>query len=650
MRKSKLYPLLILTMLLAACSGGKTKSTIEPTVVASRATETAAPAAALSPTTEQPAAVPLLEEELVMLQANPWQWVAFTNPMEGYQIENPQNYLTTFNEDGALNIVADCNNAMGSYTVEGTSLTIEMGAMTMAACPPESRSDDFVKYLGSAASYFLKDGNLFLDLMADGGTMEFTPAESKPIRLTSGTWRWEQLISPGERLDVPEPDKYTLAFLDSSDTAVIYADCNTILGTYSVDGQRIKIELGPTTLVECGPESLSDRFLSYLQEDVIYILADGLLLIDLPADGGTLEFGVYDAEAAQQDSLRVSSWDELLEKALAPENCDSPGGVLLADTPQGRYLKVQGLASVEGGTSLTTKDAFEIGSNTKSFTTVLTLLLQEDGIWSLDDPLAKWLPEQAAKLPYGDKVTLRQLAQNNSGIPDYANPIIGSSIRDDTIEQGYKPEELVDYVVKNLKPSFEPGQGWEYSTTNFVLLGMAIESATGKSLGDLYQERIFDTLGMKDSFLLEGVPEDGQIVQGYYTIEPGNVKKVTNWNGSQGWAGGGIISTAEDMAKYTVGLYSGVLFSDPESLKQFLAFGDGLVADFDGYGLGVGRWSREPLAWGHAGQTPGFQSLWAVYPDLDARVIFLTNSGSCRVNSILPILNASPDLFTQELP
>ena len=207
-------------------------------------------------------------------------------------------------------------------------------------------------------------------------------------------------------------------------------------------------------------------------------------------------------------------------------------------------------------------------------------------------------------------------------------------------------------MVENLQPSFEPGQGWEYSNTNFILLGMAAEAVTGQSLDDLYQDRIFDPLEMNDSFLLEGVPETGQIIQGYYT-EAGEIKNVTAWNGSQGWAGGGIISTAEDMAKYVAGISSGALFKDPASLEQLLTFGDGVVGPFQGgYGLGVGKWTVEPapMAWGHAGQTPGFQTLWAVYPDQESRVVFLTNSGSCHISYFLDILNASPELFTQELP
>ena len=104
-------------------------------------------------------------------------WVAFTNPVEQYSIDNPQDYTLNFNEDGTVNIKADCNNAAGTYTTDGSSLKIALGPMTLAACPAESRSDDFIKNLGFAAIYFFQDGHLFIDLFADGGTLELAPAE-----------------------------------------------------------------------------------------------------------------------------------------------------------------------------------------------------------------------------------------------------------------------------------------------------------------------------------------------------------------------------------------------------------------------------------------------------------------------------------------
>jgi pimeloyl-ACP methyl ester carboxylesterase len=176
MKKSVLFTILVLSLLLAACSGGRNTAIVEPTAVVPKATNTTAPTLVPSPTAEQPTPLPPAEEELALLQANPWQWVSFTNPVEQFSIDNPQNYVLTFNEDGTVNIVADCNNAIGAYTTAGSSLSIEIGPMTMAACPPGSRSDDFIKYLGFAAIYFYDNGQLFIDLFADGGTLGFSPA------------------------------------------------------------------------------------------------------------------------------------------------------------------------------------------------------------------------------------------------------------------------------------------------------------------------------------------------------------------------------------------------------------------------------------------------------------------------------------------
>ena len=91
-------------------------------------------------------------------------------------VETPLSYLVQFNDDATLNVVADCNNAAGSYQGEGGKLQIELGPMTAAACPPDSRSDQFVRLLGGAALYFFQDGNLHIDLFADSGTMVFSPA------------------------------------------------------------------------------------------------------------------------------------------------------------------------------------------------------------------------------------------------------------------------------------------------------------------------------------------------------------------------------------------------------------------------------------------------------------------------------------------
>ena len=115
-------------------------------------------------------------EDLTLLRDHPWQWVSFADPTEQFDVAVPESYQVTFNADGTVAIVADCNRANGNYMPEDSgSLSVQIATATLALCPPESRSEQFLKYLGSAAHYFFKDGKLFVDMFADGGTLAFAP-------------------------------------------------------------------------------------------------------------------------------------------------------------------------------------------------------------------------------------------------------------------------------------------------------------------------------------------------------------------------------------------------------------------------------------------------------------------------------------------
>ena len=253
----------------------------------------------------------------------------------------------------------------------------------------------------------------------------------------------------------------------------------------------------------------------------------------------------------------------------------APGVVLLVDTPDGRYLQAAGVSNMEDGTPMQVDDRLEIGSNSKSFTIVLLMQLIEEGVLSLEDPLSKWLPEQAAALPNGDQMTLHQLAQHTTGVWDYADDIIGAGTTDpEKLEQSYTPDELVQYAIDNGTPDFAPGEEgqWKYSNTGYILLGMVIEAASGEAIGDLYQSRIFDPLGLETAVFIEDVPDAGEITAGYWWMDDGDIINTTDWNVSQGWAAGGIAMTAEDLLTYAKALSAGELFKDPDSLTQMLTF------------------------------------------------------------------------------
>ncbi len=278
---------LILILLVIACSGGNAILTAIPTV-GQPAAPTTAPEA-----TQPPASV----QGQPGLTGTTWMWIGSTSPTGQVAVESPTNYSLVFQADGTVNLKADCNNAQASYQVQGQSLTIQVGPMTKAACPPGSRSDEFIHYLGSAATYSFQDGNLFIDLAADGGTLEFATPETLKAAdggalsaaLQANPWQWASFASPLGQYDVENPGNYQLTFHDNG-TVDIKADCNTAAGTYTLDGIKISITVGPTTLAACPPGSRSEEFLKYLGSAAIYFYQPGELFFDLMADGGTMRF------------------------------------------------------------------------------------------------------------------------------------------------------------------------------------------------------------------------------------------------------------------------------------------------------------------------------------------------------------------------
>ncbi len=116
-------------------------------------------------------------EEGLDLEGTGWQWVQMVTPVETIAPEDPGQYIMEFLADGVIGIQADCNSGSGSYEVDPSeqAISINITNTTLALCPEGSLSDQFIRSLNAAAIYFEQDGNLFIDLFADGGTMEFTP-------------------------------------------------------------------------------------------------------------------------------------------------------------------------------------------------------------------------------------------------------------------------------------------------------------------------------------------------------------------------------------------------------------------------------------------------------------------------------------------
>ena len=493
----------------------------------------------------------------------------------------------------------------------------------------------------------------------EGEAQTVLPESLDGDQLANRVWTLQAFEQPGAAALMPAvdlPEFNTVEFFADGRVSIT-AGCNLALGDYSAVDGSINIQAARRTQDDCDPASLGGQFLQWLNQVDGYEIQGDNLLLTLPGESGRVmlhgaEFLTFSDQYARMmattavhglPAARPETLEELMDVSLdnlvyhqGDESAlvfgEAPGAVVLVQSPTGSMAKAEGLASVEDGKLMGANDRLEIGSNTMMFTAVLLAQLVEEGVLSLDDPLSTWLPQMAMAIPYGDEITLRHLATHTSGIPDYAGLVIDAGASDsEALRSGYTPEELVSIAIESFEPAFTPGEAgkWQFSNTNYILLGMVLEAATGHSYADLLQQRIFEQLGMARTELLEGVPYPGSIVDGYYGFP--YETNTTEWNGSQGWAAGGIISTAGDMAKFARGLMDGDLFIEPATLDLMTDFFTTPAGD-DGTGYGLGLIEFAPGLWGHRGQTVGFTSIVAIDPANDFVMIALTNSAEGPVD------------------
>ncbi len=482
-----------------------------------------------------------------------------------------------------------------------------------------------------------------------------------PAALPGRVWTFSQ-FNGGDNTLLPAdlPELNSIEFFDDGRVSII-AGCNVAGGVYSAAAGTINIQAANQTGAGCPAGSRGAQFLGWLNESAAFALEGDTLSLRLPGDAGEMQLagsslltygdqltsfmariagiGVPQAMPQTVQALMDDSLAQLVYKEGDDINLafgKAPGAVVLIESPGGSMIQAAGLANVEAGRPMSIHDRLEIGSSTKMFTGVLLTQLQEEGLLNVDDPLSKWLPELAADLPHGESITLRHLATHTSGLPDYGDDIIGAGAADaEALRSGYTPEELVRYAVENAPPDFEPGEPgrWRYSNTGYILLGMVLEQAAGRSYSDLLQARIFDPLGMSSTELPQGSPAEGTLADGYF-VYPYDIK-TTEWNTSQGWSAGGIISTAEDMAKFARALMTGALFQDPAALETMTSFiqtaENPAVAAVGGQGYGLGLIEFAPGFFGHRGQTIGYTSIVGMDPAKDFILIALTNSAEAAV-------------------
>ena len=277
--------------------------------------------------------------------------------------------------------------------------------------------------------------------------------------------------------------------------------------------------------------------------------------------------------ASSSDGHRThASLDARLEETLAELlAAGAPGALVLAVGPWGRFGAAAGVDASRRPLQATAQ--FDVGSITKTFVAALVLALVEDGRLGLDDDAAAHLP---ARFQSVGPVTVRSLLNHTSGLPDFFEDAAFAAGRRENRGRTWDPDELIQISLS--LPRHQPGS-FSYANSNFVLVGLLLESLTGHAVGELLRARILDPLGLSATRLPPAAT-----------------------------AAGGLISTSDDLARFLAALLEGRIIGKA-SLRELLTTVPSDWAESRGYGLGIERvesllgFEASPCgsAWGHIG-------------------------------------------------
>ena len=306
--------------------------------------------------------------------------------------------------------------------------------------------------------------------------------------------------------------------------------------------------------------------------------------------------------------------------------------------PDGQVLSLAtGLADTALRTPLGPDALLLAGSVGKTYVAAVALQLVAEGKLALDEPVSTYLGTEPwfSRLPNAAAITVRMLMNHTSGLvryefkPEFTRDLTANP------DKVWRPAELVAYILDTEAP-FPAGGGWDYSDTNYIVLGMIIERVAGATLNDEIARRLLRPLG-----LARTVPSDRReipgLAQGY--AGPGNPFGGTDAmivdgkfaiNPQFEWAGGGYAVSGGDLARWAKALYEGRAF-DASLVAEMV---DGVPAKLGPearYGLGV-IVRPTPLgpSWGHSGFFPGYVTEMRYFPEHRIAVAFLINTSVPR--------------------
>jgi D-alanyl-D-alanine carboxypeptidase len=303
----------------------------------------------------------------------------------------------------------------------------------------------------------------------------------------------------------------------------------------------------------------------------------------------------------------------------------APGAILLVRGRDGTTRLTAGVADIATGRAIRASDRYRVASLAKSFVATVVLQLVGEGKLRLGDTVERWLP---GLVPNGENITIRHLLSHTSGIFNYElDPRISAPYLSGDLGYYWSPLSIIEIAISH-EPLYPPGETAisTYSNTNYILAGLIVEAATGKPIEVQMRQRIFKPLDLDaTSYPLSETAIEGRHAHGYALLGPPPLLDITEFSPSIAGAGGALISTVGDMARFYRALLRGRLLR-PDLLA---AMKTTIPADSDvesRYGLGLADYATAcGSAWGHSGSFPGYWNYAFTSADGKRQAVLMVN-------------------------
>ncbi|MFD9165732.1 serine hydrolase domain-containing protein [Streptomyces sp. NPDC059558] len=325
---------------------------------------------------------------------------------------------------------------------------------------------------------------------------------------------------------------------------------------------------------------------------------------------GAALLGVMAAVAPATTAHAVPTTPDLEALSQALRNttaAGAPGAMARFSGPDGVSVRTEGVRDKATGSAMDPQARFRIGSVSKTFTSVVLLQLVDEGKVDLDTAVNRYLP---GLLP-DDRITVRHLLSHRSGLSDYTNAMFEHTVPgfEAVRNRVFSYQELVNLSLAEPRTS-EPGAAYAYSNTNFVVLGMLIEKATGHGVAKEYERRIFKPLKLRNtSYVHPGTQIRGLHAHGYLHPDEAGAPLVDSTEQTVSWAqsAGAVISNPADLNTFTSALLGGRLLP-ARLLDAMLTATPTDATNTRFYGLGLRRYdlSCGTSVYGHTGTVQGF--------------------------------------------